>query len=138
MNYLCTECETPLNDEELQSPHTNDQGLVLCDQCHTELYMDTCSRCQNIVANTELESRPGEVIVIYRTAPSDNDSLEPGYYRVKAWPFFGGPLVGTTYFYSSSLERLSDLDETARQAMDYTWHLSGPICEACQNTVMGS
>ena len=130
----CYECEEPLDEEQSANPMRGDGGEIICDDCHREGYQDDCHRCQNTVDKTELESNPGELIAVIREASGMPDDLEPGYYRVKAWPFFHDGMI-SGYFDGRNLERVADLDRLGLGASEDTLCAAIPLCLECRQSL---
>lgn len=131
---ICSDCTEQLDDEQSADPEHSTDGEVICDECYHERYRDECLRCGNTVDKTELEARPGDVIALLSKESGLTSELEPGYYRVKEWPFFASRII-EAYFYADRLERVADLDEKALNAVEFTYCCSIPLCADCRQSI---
>lgn len=127
----CDRCGNKLTDEELTYPVTPEgESGPVCEACYNEFYRDDCERCGERVEKAELGSKPGELIAVWREADAMPEDLQPGYYRVKAWPFYADYML-SGHFYADKLERVGDLDELGKKVAGDAWCASGPLCEEC-------
>ncbi len=130
----CAWCEECLDAEQSANPERSDDGEIICDECYREEYRDDCNRCMDIVDKTELEARPGEMIAVLREAPGLSGDMEPGYYRVKEWPFFADGII-EGYFHDSNLERVADLDQPALDAAQDSTYAAISLCSGCRQAI---
>jgi hypothetical protein len=131
----CTWCGEALSEEEAEHPDRDDDGDAICERCHTEHFMDNCSRCAELVDSDDLDTTPGQVIAIYDAAPVlCKDDLEPGYYRILKRPFFADGMI-EGYFYGDALRRVADLDAKGLRAAPEAYCLAGPLCSRCRTEV---
>lgn len=130
----CTYCGQTLNDDEANSPEKDEDGDVMCDDCHKDHYMDSCERCQNYVDKKDLDCSPGNLIVTWREAPGRPDDLSPGYYRVKEWPFFADGMI-EGYMISRNLEKIGDLSAADTKVAADAWTECSPLCSECREKI---
>lgn len=132
---VCSYCGEELHGEELESPYKDESGDIMCDNCYTDHYEDYCDLCDNIVENTELESKPGELIAVWREAPGLCCTIAPGYYRVKQWPiFYAAGMIGG-YIFPDAIEKVIDLDDEGRKTAEEYDKLCGKLCGTCRNRI---
>jgi hypothetical protein len=129
----CSWCDEQLDAAQSANPERSTDGEVVCDDCYYEVYYVECQRCMNTVDKVEMEARPGELLVILHKSSGIRGDLEPGYYRVKGWPFFADGII-EAYFYDDHLERVADLDEQATRAAEHSYSCSIPICAECRQS----
>jgi len=131
----CTWCSEALSEEEAEHPDRDDDGDPICERCHTEHFMDNCSRCDELVENDELDTAPGQLIAIFDAAPAlCQDDLEPGYYRILKRPFFASGMI-EGHFYSDALQRVADLDADGLRAASEACSIAAPLCSRCRDAV---
>lgn len=130
----CTRCEETLDSEQSENPERDENGDVLCDSCYRDLYRDECGVCCRIVENDELESRPGELVVILREAPGLSGPVESGYYRVVKWPMFMDGMIEAC-FINDALERVADIDGEATKIAERTPMDGIPMCADCRSRI---
>lgn len=129
---VCSYCGDELDGEELESPYKDESGDIICDDCYHDHYEGTCDLCQNIVQNTELESKPGELFAVWSEASAIGaKDLKPGYYRVKEWPMYVSDMLSASFF-SESIEKIMDLDEEGQRAAQDAWTPCGKLCAECR------
>ncbi len=137
-NECCERCEKGLETEELE--HLNchpDESRRLCDRCYDELYRDSCERCQESCDKEELSPTTGRLIGIWEEVDATPEKLQPGYYRVKAWPFYVSYMFGG-HFYADKVERVADLDDQGKKVAQWSMCPTGPMCEQCREKVEAS
>lgn len=134
----CTYCDEQLDREEFQNPRRDEEGAVMCDQCYRDKCQDVCSRCEEIVDNTDLDTQPGCLIGIWEEVPGSGEDLQPGYYTVLRRPFLLSSMLGGGNFLSWALRRFSALDATGLRAAEDCSYPSGPLCSDCQRHVRAS
>ena len=130
----CTYCGEELDDEEAANPEKDADGDVMCDQCYDEKCRDHCDRCGEKVEKTELGSEPGRLIAVWVDAPGNPEDLQPGYYRVKEWPFYADGMI-EGYLISHNLERVADIDDRGKKAAPEAYTSCGPLCLTCRAAV---
>lgn len=128
---VCSYCGEELKGEELESPYKDEGGDIICDECYQAHCEGYCDLCGNIVENTELESKPGELIAVWREAPGLCCTIEPGYYRVKRWPFYADGMI-EGYLYPDAIEKVMDLDDEGRKTAEEDNTLCGILCAECR------
>jgi hypothetical protein len=129
---LCTYCDNALDHEERVHPRKDEAGAVMCDGCFHEHYEDNCSRCEECVEKADLKAAPGELIGIWREAPSEyGPDLQPGYYRVLRWPIFADFMIHG-HLYSRHLKFVAPLDSKGEVAADHCHSVAGPMCPDCR------
>lgn len=132
----CTRCNNALTEEEIEHPD-KEEGTddVICSSCWSDLYQDECTRCCEYVMKTELNTKPGALIGIWRDAPAcGQDPLKAGYYVVRSWPIFADGMI-EGYFFGNAVRRVADLDEQGERRAKDQQYMSGPICRECQGRV---
>jgi hypothetical protein len=130
----CAHCGSALTAEEIQDPEQDADGGLLCSWCWDCENMDACDRCEGWFEKSELESKPGEIIAVWRTAPGWHSPVRRGYYRVKEWPFYADGMV-EGYFRNDALDRIGPLDPTGRRRRWDVVALAGAMCAECQDEV---
>lgn len=129
----CTDCGHGFQLEVDAEPDTNHDGEPICTDCYLDANFDDCALCGESVQKEELESKPGELIVIFERVPAlGDDDLLPGYYRVLGWPFFSQGLIGSGYFHATRLTRVARLDTRGKAQAKNADCPSGPMCRECQ------
>lgn len=131
---VCTRCEDALDDYEAENPYRDDSGKILCDECYREEYEGICDLCHETVEAKELESKPGELIAVWREAPGLCCKVEPGYYRVKEWPIYAHGMI-EGYLFSDAIEKISDLFGRGLKAAKESEALCGTLCEDCRGRI---
>lgn len=129
----CAHCGEKLNSEELEFPyvHEEEDGPI-CENCDNEHYRDYCEMCGEIGEKSELIASPGKLIAIFQAVPAlAHNDLEPGFYRIKKWPFFADGMIEGC-FYSDAVERAGDLDDRALLVAKQASYQSCPLCDSCQ------
>jgi len=131
----CDFCGNYLSDEERTHPITPSgaRGPV-CESCYREEYRDICVRCQEWTDNDDLSTNPGQLVGVWSNAPGIPHSLQPGYYRVKGWPFHVDYMLGG-HFYSDKLERVADLDTQGQDGAKEAFSCGSPLCGDCRQQV---
>jgi hypothetical protein len=132
----CERCDNQLNKEELEYPHEARDGYTqLCESCYDELFRDWCSRCESSHDKEDLKARPGELLAVWQpTAGELRKTIEPGYYRVKGWPFYTD-MMFSGYLHDHQLERISALDELGLRAACNAFSATAPLCEDCRKEI---
>jgi hypothetical protein len=131
----CGHCGNGLDLEEFKYPNTHpDEDGHICDNCYKEIYCDNCPRCEESVLKDELKSKPGQLIAIWEECPATPEDLQPGYYRVKAWPFYADYMF-SGHFYANKLELVAQLDKRGEDVAKNAWCSSGALCEECQKQI---
>lgn len=131
----CTYCAGDLDREERQHPRKDEAGDVMCDECFSRHYESDCTRCCEIFETASLDTRPGNLIGIWRPVPAcGQDDLEPGYYRVLSWPIFADGMV-EGYFFGRSLRFVAHLDSQGERRAQDEQFMSGPMCPDCRAKV---
>jgi hypothetical protein len=133
----CTECDGELDSEESINPRKNIGGAAICDDCYGEQYQDECSRCCERADKTDLDTRLGALIGVWRDAPALGGEIKAGYYRVLKWSFFADGMI-EAYFFPHALKRVSDLDEIGLRRAEDAGFFAGPMCGECQGAVTQS
>lgn len=127
----CSSCENELDSEEAADPRIDpDDGKPLCDECYREDYENVCSLCENLYEKQDADSRPGELIIVFK----DTDGNPSGYYRVRRWPIFGGPLLGGGMYWDS-LRYVAPLSTEERRPSRRESYVAGPLCPDCQQKI---
>ena len=127
----CTCCGRDLDKEERRLPRKDECGAVICHSCYSRDYEENCSRCGEFVEKTELSSKPGRLIGVWRDAPALGGDVKAGYYRVLRWPIYADGMI-EGYFYADALKQVGQLDVTGLQLADEEMHMAGPMCNECQ------
>jgi hypothetical protein len=116
----CEYCCQVLSDEEAASPHQDDAGDVMCDECYSEHYEYLCPLCQDLV---ETDSNQEHIVVT--PALAEQQEMEPGIYRVTELPWFSSDYFSMTV-HQHALTRVADLPAALSDMVcgDY-------VCEHC-------
>lgn len=130
----CAFCGDEFDEEELESPYLDENGVPICVECYDRDYMDYCTRCDEKVDKTSLSTEPGQLIAVWNDAPGSPDDLKPGYYRVKDWPFVMDGIIEARML-SSRLTRVGDLDPEGVRAAKNAQYLCGPMCSECKKKI---
>lgn len=137
LTLQCEECWERITDPEYLWLPERRHGAIICASCCEE-HQQECPRCLEWVDEDDLQAKPGDLIGIWETAPSNNleGKLPPGYYRVLRWPFFTQSMIGSGYLDTKSLEFVMDLDDAGSRAMDEVADaVAGPLCPECQDQI---
>jgi len=127
----CCRCGENLNDEERDSPQLDDDGDTICDSCYDDHYCSECGRCGDVVDKSDLDTKPGALIAVWRKTDASPVDLQSGYYRVLSWPFYADGMI-TGYMYSNALEYFAPLDAIGSTAAKGAMFNATPMCSACR------
>lgn len=90
----CTRCGKHLDDEERENPRKDDDGDIICDECHHDKYEFTCCDCQNY---GDVEDQHN-MLVVFEEVDSmggPERTVQPGIYRIaEEGSYYGGPIIG--------------------------------------------
>lgn len=126
----CTWCGNKLDEEQSANPRLDESKEVICDECYREHYEGECDRCGEIVEETELQMKPGELLALWQEA----DGLQPGYYRVLSWPIYADGMI-EGHIYTDALALFTPLDDRGKVAAEGCRTLGGRLCAACQKQI---
>lgn len=122
---VCSYCGNDLVGEELGNPHRDpNDDEMMCDECYQEHFEFECCRCLNY-DSTEHQH---DYLVVYEQV----GDVKPGIYRVISYPYHGGALIGDSWLFANSLQRIRALEEPAE---DDPYYPCGHLCLECQNTL---
>lgn len=133
---LCSYCDTELDRYERRNPRRDEARAVMCDDCFSQHYEDNCTRCCELFEKkTELASKPGHLIGVWREVPAlTTGALPPGYYRVLKWPIFADGMI-EGYFFGDAVTFACGLDAQGERRAEEEQYMSGPICRCCSAAV---
>jgi hypothetical protein len=116
----CSYCGNLLSEDELESPYTDEDNDIICDECEHEHFQFQCCKCE--------EYDHIDVQHYYLIVADDVDkSIPPGIYYIKGGPYFGGPLIGELGLFANKLLRLRDLPTN----IDTGGYPCGHLCRTC-------
>lgn len=101
----CTYCGESLTEEEVASPCKDEQGGVICDECHTNHYEFTCCYCQNLAPIEDNQGDIGCLILVPITCQGyAGMEITAGAYRIVQHPFYADPSVSHDGIIESAIE----------------------------------
>lgn len=104
-------------------------GEDVCGDCYSDS-REVCGLCEESYDGLASDGDLGRIVVFYPTnADHHQRTLRSGWYRVRRWPFHGGDMIGSAYFFSDALEFIGPLwPGDRKRAGDYD---SALVCEHC-------
>jgi hypothetical protein len=80
---------------------------------------------------SEISTKPGKVIGVWRDAPGLGRDIRAGYYRVVHWPIYADGMI-EGYFFPDALSFVGELDVAGLRAAEEEQAMAGPMCDGCQ------
>ena len=84
---ICTICKEELNTEEIDSPHKNKNGDIICDQCFKDKYTYLCPLCENNF-DEDFTKKISPTYLLISDYASEWVGVDSGIYEIVAYPFF--------------------------------------------------
>ncbi len=126
MSRQCESCGKTLTGEYAETPW--DEGWY-CYDCWFDDFQFECCRC----GHYDHVDRQDEFFVVFEPVAmlcGQNDEASPGIYEVVAFPYYGGPIIGSGYLYGNALRRVRDVDFA--NCDDYG---CGHLCLTCRDAL---
>jgi hypothetical protein len=123
---VCDACETPLNDEEAETPYARN-GLVWCDRCYREEFEFLCSWCEEY---GDVEDQHRYVAVF--DAEEAGLALE-GFYRVIETRYYTQAMIGCGWLHPRALRWWGHLPPGLEEPDGYP---VGHFCGGCQQRML--
>lgn len=82
----CVDCEKQLSPDEIEDPHLDTNGDVVCQGCYESSFDTPCAKCGEMMEFYCAEE-PGRFISV-DWFMSLTHNLPKGVYRIEAYPFF--------------------------------------------------
>lgn len=129
----CEYCGRELYDWELEEPHHDEQGAIMCDDCYDDNYRNICQLCEE---SYEKPTAPEELffIVSKETASSVAfNPIKPGIYQTISWPYFMGSTFGFEMLFEDSIKLIRECDINSMLSKLYDSKEIGAdeICPCC-------
>ena len=111
----CTYCGDELDLEEIESPYTDDDNEIMCDDCYDENYRTFCPICEN---SYDTKDFVNDYIVITEELSKETEMIA-GIYEIKKRPFFYGSILsGFDNFFDNSIELVTSININQYKKID--------------------
>jgi hypothetical protein len=132
----CTYCGEPLGSEEKENPYYDEDDDIMCDDCYSDYYMNTCCLCED---DYKKPTKPEELyFVISKECKNDVgiENIKPGIYQTTSWPYYlGATALGFQSLFENSIKLIKELDINSMLKKLYGKHheeiRADEICEFC-------
>lgn len=105
---VCGYCGNDLSDEELESPREDESGELMCDDCYSEHYEETCPICED---SYDKPTCPEETFFVLSKEAAAEMDMKGGIYKVLSWPYTVSCLIGGfENFNPGSVEVIKEMD----------------------------
>ena len=130
----CYYCGDPLEGEDLESPFMDDDNEVMCYNCYSEHFEETCPICEEHYYTKDFCS---DFFVLAEELAKEVNKI-PGIYHVKERPFFYGDVItGFDNFNDDAIELVLKIKINVYKKTDcgdYCQEVgTGLICPDCIN-----
>jgi hypothetical protein len=122
----CEYCGEELEGEELESPHRDPAGNVMCDDCYEEYFTFPCYLCENS-ANVE-QRNVGHLLVVN---DAEECRIARGVYRIKELPYYT-----SDYFNMWFIEEALELTDIPVPELVGRGYPSGHLCYECEQKLL--
>lgn len=99
----CSWCETLLDSEEKGSPHRDNEGRIICDDCYNDEYRFNCAKCGELV---DLDGAKFFILTF-----GGNNNVDKGVYEILKFPFYVSNVIGTDEIDSQCVKKVREVSE---------------------------
>lgn len=124
MIQKCSLCGDNLKEEEIESPKTDKDGSLLCDECFENKYTHSCPICEEWF-DEDFSAKITPKFLLVLPSVGENVGLDAGIYEIIRYPFYADGIT-EMHIYKGAVKRICDVPSDIEDC--YTLYY---ICDGC-------